>query len=322
MARTLVRALAFTFAVALAGIVIGAGCAAPAPEKRPDASSQRPEAPSPLGDCALCGKPIHERAIEWQQRNYHIACYDRVGPVCGVCRAVIRGPHVVLAEKLAYHERCLRDTPRCEGCGLPAEGERGGSSRWEDGRITCRTCRADAALEAPDARQALRAARETLADVLKLDLGSVETPVVLVGEQELHAHAGALAHAGLKALTEVEERGSVENARGERRYRIYALYGLPRAGLTGVLAHELFHVLQSEASAAPQEAALREGSANYVQVRVLRSRGEDVRARLIEEDSDQIYGGGLRRCEKLALDRGEAKALEMGIHAVHFPEGY
>lgn len=310
-----------SFLVALVLTLSATGCAgSPA---RPDRTAPEPQpTQAPAEACALCGRPLVGEAIVWKGRDYHPACYDRVGPVCGICGAVIHGRHVVLAQKLAYHEKCLAATPRCESCGLPAAGERGPSSRWDDGRVTCRVCRGDAALDRADAREVCLAARRSLRDVLGLDLGSLEPPVVLSSCHELGARAGTLAHEGLKALTEVEERGASDGARGERRYRIYALYGLARVGLRGVLAHELFHVLQSEATAATIEPALREGAANYVQVRVLRALGEEVRARLLEEDRDPVYGEGLRRFERLAHDRGERAALEVGLHGPRFPEGY
>jgi hypothetical protein len=294
-----------------------AGCASPPP---PTADTATPAARTVA--CALCGAPIEGPAVEWRRQGYHPACYDRVGPVCGVCRTVIHGRHVVLGRELAYHETCLESSPRCEGCGLPTEGERGGALRWDDGRITCRTCRLDAAVDSSDARQACLAARSSLRQLLGLDLGSIDTPVTLVSKPELLARAGALAHPALKALTECDEQIPGDGTRGERHYRIYVLSGLPRAGLVGVLSHELFHVLQSEATAHGSEPPLREGAANYVQVRVLRARGEELRARLLEEDRDPVYGDGLRRIERLAGEKGESAAIQAGLRAARFPEGY
>lgn len=311
--------------LALAAVVLGlaAGCASsPAPAPAPTPTSATPDADACPYVCALCGARVRGEAIEWRSKTYHPACYERVGPHCGVCRKLIYGRHVVLAATLAYHDECLALAPRCESCGLPAAGERGDGGRWEDGRVTCRLCRSEAVLDAPDARQVCLGARNRLRELLGLDLGSVETPVVLASSHELAKRAGSLAHEGLKALTEVEERGGGDGARGERRYRIFVLYGLSRAGMRGVLAHELVHVLQAEATAAALEPALREGAANFVQVRVLRAGGDEVRAKLLEEDKDPVYGEGLRRFERLARDRGERAALEVGLRGPAFPGGY
>ncbi|MBI3724587.1 hypothetical protein HY251_11625, partial [bacterium] len=203
-------------------------------------------------------------------------------------------------------------------------GERGPAFFYADHRATCAVCRRDAVFSQEGARETLEAAREALASVLASDRGKIETAVTLLPRPELHAKAGPLANRWLKGLTEVEEEGAQDGKRGARRYRIFVLYGLPRAGLLGVLCHELFHVFQSEKNPKTLEAdaAFREGAANYVQVCVLNARGESLRARLLERQGDSVYGEGLRRFEKLAADRGLRRAIELGAREQRFPDGY
>lgn len=154
-------------------------------------------------------------------------------------------------------------------------------------------------------------------------MGSIEIPIKLVSRPELMAQAEELGQPAIKALTVVREEGpSRDGVRGARTYKILALYGLPRPALVGILGHELFHVLQSEATGDEKDAAFREGSANYVQVALLRARGEGARARLIERDTDPVYGEGLRRFQRLVKARGEKDALLLGARSIAFPRGF
>jgi len=243
---------------------------------------------------------------------------------CGICGGEITGKYVSVEDELVYHVPCYEKARRCDACGLPAAGSRGPAYVSPDHRVSCSVCQKEAVLSDDEANEVARVARAALADVLKIDLRSVPAPVALVLKPELQAKAGALSSNWIKGLTEVEEEGAADGRRGARHYRIWALSGLPRRILVGVLAHELFHVFQSElnAEAGTADLPFREGAANYVEVRVLRSRGETLRARLLEKQGDAVYGEGLRRFERMAKELGERRALELGAKMQGFPEGY
>jgi hypothetical protein len=261
------------------------------------------------------------RVVEYQGKTYHAGCYETAGPRCGVCAGTLRGSFVTLGEGFTYHRECFEATPRCEGCGLPAAGARGQASRWPDGRVTCEVCRKEAVTDPATAALVCEDARSALAGTLGLEV-RVPTPVVLVAKPALLGLAGELAHPNLKALTVVEEEVVPGAVRGPRSYRINVLSGLPRGALIGVLGHEVFHVLQSEASNRERDPALREGSANYAQLRILEGRKDVQRARFLEQDKDPIYGEGLRRFERLVKERGEREAIDLGLRAAAFPEGF
>jgi len=321
----------------LLAALVGCGSSPASPEPSPEpgpttveeipppppavAPGPAPERPSKV--CVACGKALVGRVIELDGRRYHPDCYELFGPHCGICQRTIHGRYVTLGDGLDYHKECLDATPRCDGCGLPAGGKRGPALRWKDGRITCTPCKSEAVVDNVAARSALADARAALKTALGLDLGSIEVPIQLVSKDDLLAQAKEVGQPAIRALTIVREEGPGDDGkRGARSYRILALYGLPRAGLVGILAHELFHVAQSEASSSDRDAAFREGSANYVQVVILRARGEEMRARLIERDTDPVYGEGLRRFERLAQAAGQKKALQLGLRSIAFPDGY
>ncbi len=239
---------------------------------------------------------------------------------CAICGALLDARPVDLGPGFAYHTSCWDRAILCDGCGLPVTGT---VSRWKDGRITCAACRRDAILEPADARRLVDEARALLRKTVGLDARGIEVPVKLVGRPELLADAREVSGPAVKAFTGVtEDAPSSDGSRGARRYRIVALYGLPRAELIAILGHELFHVLQVERSGAERDPAFREGAATYVQVILLRALGQDVEARLLEKETNPTYGEGLRRFEALVKARGEREALELGLRSVAFPRGF
>jgi hypothetical protein len=282
-------------------------------------------APPPADRCTACHEPLAASRVEFDGRPYHAACFERAGPRCGVCAEALSPASRVVAFGPGhdYHESCFTSALRCEVCGFPAVGERGPATTLADGRRTCAECARTAVNDSAKAQTALVEARSLLASELGLELGSIQVPVALVSRQKLLEQAAEVGEPAIQALTVArEDAPSGDGARGPRGYRIAALHGIPRHALVAILGHELYHVLQCEASPAERDAAFREGAANYVQVVLLRAQGEEPRARLLESVSDATYGKGLRRFEQLVRARGRAEALSLGIHAVAFPEGF
>ncbi len=279
----------------------------------------------PAGDvCTACHQPVAASRVEFDGRPYHPACFERAGPRCGVCGKALSGSRVIaFGPDHDYHEACWTAAPRCEVCGFPAESERGPATTLSDGRRTCVECSLTAVNDSTKAQSALLEARSLLASELGLELGAIQVPVALVSRQKLLEQAAEVGEPAIQALTVArEEAASGDGARGARGYRIVVLHGIPRRSLVAILGHELFHVLQCEASPAERDPALREGSANYIQVVLLRAQGEEPRARLLESVSDSTYGKGLRRFEQLVRARGRTEALSLGLRAVAFPEGF
>lgn len=272
--------------------------------------------------CARCGREVVGPAVDWHGILYHKTCYDEVAPRCGICGKPLVGRIVRVGSGPRYHEACFNSHPRCDACGGSVAAARGSPVRWGDGRISCADCARDAVTKDDDAAAILEEVRGQLAKQLGVELGATRIPIHLVQRPRLLELAGPeLADPNLKAFTQVEERW--DNGVASRSFEIFALHGLPRGALYGVLAHELFHVAQAR-SGAPSDTdpALREGSANWVQWALLVSRGDEVRARLLWDDDDPIYGVGFRRFSKLASDRGDSEALAVGLASRRFPTGY
>jgi hypothetical protein len=307
----------------VAGLLVATGCASGRVAEPPP---PRPAAPPSTKACGHCGRDVAGRVIEYKHVLYHPECYEKVGPKCGVCAKTLLGP-VVRASAgggPSYHQECWKASPSCDGCGRPARTATQPGKRLTDGRVSCPTCAATAVHDEGEAESILSQARADLIRLLGLErLDDVDVPVRLVARDELLRRAGReLADPDLKAFTQIEERVEGDRLRS-RTFEIHVLYGLPRMTLLGVLAHELFHVAQAS-SGAPRDMdpALREGSSNWAQWRVLVARGEKVRAQQLLEDEDPIYGVGLRRFVRYAERKGTELAVKLGLRGKGFPLGY
>ncbi|MGE0712993.1 MAG: hypothetical protein AB7N76_07860 [Planctomycetota bacterium] len=210
---------------------------------------------------------------------------------------------------------------RCEACGERAGPGSGG--RWvPDGRVTCAACLARAVVDDDEAEDLLEEARDLLDDVVGVE---VEGPVSvqLASRPELFAGAPELAHPNLRAYCQIREvlRGKEVVS---REFHVFALGGLPRENLRGILCHELFHVAQGQAGGASDDAdpAFREGAACWVQVLVHRDLDEPRWAEQLLASRDRTYGGGLRRFVRLAEARGQEAALKLALTGKRFPPGY
>lgn len=208
--------------------------------------------------------------------------------------------------------------PVCEACG----GSAAGGKTWADGRRACSDCAAAAVVLPSEAGRARATALEALQQLFRIDLSRVACRVTLLDRPELLRLAGDVAHSELRAFTEVEDiyQG---NELVLREQRIFLLRGLPREEAIAVLAHELFHVWQvRNGGGKGATPAWREGSAQWVQLRVFESRGAKRWAERLRADPDPVYGEGLRRFEKLVKARGEAEALRLAATTTGFPAGF
>ncbi|MBL4847416.1 MAG: protein DA1 [Planctomycetes bacterium] len=199
----------------------------------------------------------------------------------------------------------------CDACQRAALPETG--SAWRDGRAICEECRASAVVDLEEATGILEEAREALVDAIGAEV-VVEVGLRLADSEDLLAAAGDLAHPRLRAFCQIRETFQGETL-VKRTFTIQVLRALPEDLLRGILAHELFHVWQTEGGA-PEDARSewREGSANWAQWEVHRDRGEDFWAMRIEQDPDPIYGAGFRKFHRLAEQLGTPGVLERVLH--------
>jgi hypothetical protein len=216
---------------------------------------------------------------------------------------------------------------RCSACTGPL-GE--AAWTWPDGRIVCERCHQAAVVDPTEAGELLADAQ---AELERQGLPALASPALrLVDRRTLLADARELAHPALQAFSSIVPGAATPGRAPPRATTIEVLYGLPRVALGGILVHELFHAHQAARRQDPRpvDLAFVEGAAEYVQLRALQRSepgdeggevGEGWAARLVANE-DPVYGGGLRRFERLAAAVGEARAIELGLTCGRFPPGY
>lgn len=304
MARRLFGRLLY---VALCALAVSACQSSPSPRAR-QATQPRPvvrETATVAADtpvCVHCDKVIDEPYLIVERKSYHRPCYEQAGPRCGICRRALLGMTVLLGPGPGYHERCFKASARCDACSLPVNGERGGARELDDGRTHCGRCHDTAIFDESKARAVLAEARQELWRTLQIDVRSRALRLELVDRLRLARIAGSET-ANVKGFTEgirprIVRGRRIEN--GRWRLTIYAVFGLPREALLGVLVHELFHVWQILNGPERLDPIWREGAANYAQWRVLQRRGQSLWCLLLEQDPDPIYGDGFRRFQRWA----------------------
>ena len=277
--------------------------------------------------CALCGRPLNERARRFHHPAWpagaHLSVCEvcladkprcpichlpgnaagtcptcrQVGPVCRGCGRQPSRRFVTIGQSGPYCQECAAG-PRCRSCGLPV-----GRQAAAAGRETCADCAATAVIAAEEAGRVFRAAEAVIREQLGLSL-NVPTGLTLVGPEELAAvlaEMGEDPHSGGETLGVYTRRG--------RRRGIYAVSGLPRLLLLQVAAHEFAHAWQMESAPLLRDPLLREGFAEWVAYRVLQALGEGEAAeRIIARDD--TYGQGARRLLDIERQVGPRGVIE------------
>jgi hypothetical protein len=82
------------------------------------------------------------------------------------------------------------------------------------------------------------------------------------------------------------------------KHTIYVLNGIPSINIEGIIAHELMHIWITENTKNNLSDRLREGSCNFISYLYLnsqRSTKAELIIKLMEDDPDEVYGGGFRK---------------------------
>ena len=184
---------------------------------------------------------------------------------CAACGDRLVGRYFVFLDSSdQFCGRCVATRPRCSSCGAPL-----GPSHWQlhDGRLQCARCHSAAVYDIDVARAIYRQTVEGVAQELDLRLQ--------VGVEFRLVDAPALAT--LRSLDGQDhpddERTLGLYQRQGRTRAIYLLYGLPRLSFRTTVAHEYAHAWQGEHCPLLEDAALREGFAEWVAFRHLRFLG-------------------------------------------------
>ena len=259
--------------------------------------------------CARCGIPIAQPTVAGETQL--CATCAREAPRCAGCSQPITSTWYSFEELLPvaaprkFCPRCVQGRPRCDLCRAPVSQ---GVSPLADGQYRCALCLSDIVLDDTSAAAIYAEAVDQLGKVLAGHLR--ETPTLQVVsrrnmgeirrryEHSLAEPASASSHHVL---------GYFVHAHGAAT--IYVEEYLPRGLLLGTLSHELAHAWQTEQALHLNDAAVREGFAEWVAYRVLVARGLTALADRATR-RDDVYGRGLRHFLNIENRFGYAGVIE------------
>ncbi len=254
-------------------------------------------------DCSQCGRAVQGKYLTANGKNFcSETCYEQTLPKCALCGRPFReGIQIAEYPDKVYCKECGAK-PTCFNCRLPNDCE-----KLDDGRHICRTCKADAIFDQARAQEIFDQVRERMRN--DLDLGTDrKIHFYLIGLPELEKRSPGetppggelgLYHYSFTEVTTTEKKYPWSKSRDSvkitnERFAIYALYGLTRARLIEVCAHELAHDWMQKNYPRIRDLKLREGFAEYVATRVNTLYGNGFLNTRIEKNPDPVYGGGYR----------------------------
>ncbi len=263
--------------------------------------------------CGVCGLPILGSYVVYDGKNYHESCYaTHIVPRCSLCGDTIMGKYLVDFWGDKYHQRHEGVDPRCAYCNrfISQELTHGGT-KYPDGRTICSLCLVTAVTDDDTARQILGEVQDSLAK-LGIIVKRKKIPLNLVDSKEMARHSGEV-RLDAAGFTEFEKTKYVYGLITDRKFQVYALWGVPRHHLEAILAHELMHVWLGLNAPMYQNQFMVEGSCNYAEFLYL---GADTCAadRFLRqnmlEDTDPVYGEGFRKIKAFVEANGEPSWLE------------
>ncbi len=251
--------------------------------------------------CDKCGKVINGRYMESANGIYcSEKCFNSTLPRCGICRG-----HIQSGVRIGNHnycDQCMRTSPTCFSCGLPAAHP----TELSDGRILCNTCRRWSVSTTDQALQHYDRARRQLEAWTRLQIQSVPE-LKLVDRKEMQDLSGSIRKTdepvtirGLYSRqTKLIKRGlfgSWKSSPEDTVETIYIVNHLHDEIFRVAAVHELMHDLVHEHFPKLEDAPLwvHEGISQVAAAEYCRRRNYVDALDIIESSQDPDYGDGYR----------------------------
>lgn len=264
-------------------------------------------------DCSQCGRPIKGKYLTANNKVFcSETCYEKTLPKCSLCGRPFReGVQIAEHPDKVYCKECGAK-PACFNCRLPNDCE-----KLDDGRNICRVCKADAIFDQAQAQAVFDQVRERMRRDLNLwtdrnihfyltslpDLEKRSPDKTVPGDElGLYSYTFTEVTATEKKLPWSKPRNTVKIT--NERFAVYALYGLNKARLIEVCAHELAHDWMQKNYPRIRDLKVREGFAEYVAHEVNSLYGNNALNIRIEKNPDPVYGGGYREIAAYARLHG------------------
>jgi hypothetical protein len=275
--------------------------------------------------CAHCGDPIKGAYTEYKDENYHTQCFrSSVALRCALCNDVIQGEYIQDFWGNAYHMRHRDEAPCCDSCSrFISPDVTGGGVRYDDGRYICSICHPTSVTNIDDIMEMIdEVARHMESLGMEVDYKGLN--VHLIGQEQMKNLAGEHS-SGLRGFTDYSHDWRIFRRAGNRKLNVYFLYGMPRMELISTIAHELTHIYQFNHRRFKNDRAFAEGSCNYAAFLVLGrypGRESSFFRAAMQQETDPVYGEGLRRVKRFAEAEGMATWLTRLRKKKDLPKGY
>jgi len=265
--------------------------------------------------CQRCGALTQEPKVH-ADTTFCPSCWE-AAPRCDACKEPLgqRAFRVASQPDKRFCEPCSTQAAACDFCGQPAGTDH---HTYPDGRDSCADCRRTAVVDPAVLEELHQTARAWLRERLGFELPPPEEcPVELVGAHriaEVQRKAFSATpgfdqrERGLFSVVTETLRNGVEFVSETHTFAIYIEDGLPLDECYGTVVHELVHLWQfRHFPRRPVHRQYVEGLATWAQVHALEERGAAVPARMLRENVDPTYGGGLRIVLELEQQHGRER---------------
>ncbi|MCX6170826.1 MAG: LIM domain-containing protein [Ignavibacteriales bacterium] len=250
--------------------------------------------------CAYCNKILVGEYFVYENKKYHESCYENyILPKCSICNAPLKGVFNIDIYGNKYHKEHSAELNKCECCGrLICQALTGGGIKYPDGRNICNLCRRDAVFDQYQFKELLSIVSSRLVsfgiivDMKRISILGVDKKFLT----NKFKGAGELGqgYCDSQTRTQYENDKLVSNSTS---HIIYVLNGVSKISVEATIAHELMHAWMLENTNGDHPDNIREGSSNYVSYLFLNSINDPAKndqMKIIEKNSDPVYGGGFR----------------------------
>lgn len=252
--------------------------------------------------CEKCGNILSGQYRILEGKNYCEPCYEVICPRCKICNSIIEGEYFTGNDKKSkYCKKCYDFYSHCADCGVPA-GPSG--INLPDGRNLCSDCYSVAIFDEQKGDKIFEEVKEALKKSPGINVRFPIKNIKLVDKTRLNEllenkTLEYIPHDGVSGLHYYEKINGRINIS-----EIYILKGLTPGRSLAVIAHEYSHAWQAENCPDKQESSVREGFAEWVSFKLLKTKGYKDEAEIMLKTADPVYGEGLKKYIELEKKYG------------------
>ncbi len=254
--------------------------------------------------CAYCNCVLDSKYYSHSGLNYCVSCFEsRIVPVCFVCGKKMRDHYLSVEGGDKYFcTECSKEYKPCKSCSVPVKK----SFSSNPDVCLCKDCAKNIIDTSKELSELFTKVRIVTQEATGLYINFNLKRVYLVGKKQLYA----LAHGELHNKKDLQGLCRPEYIFGKLfRQSIYVQNGLPEEMVFDALSHEYAHAWLNSKVRKKYDEKTVEGFCEWVSYKNLVKEGYLNRAKTKKNNSDPIYGGGLRMMLKMEEDLGGASAL-------------